>query len=449
MLIKAISLVIFFEALLIQVNGVPLRVLGPQDGSSEEISRVKEATTDANGLVTKMEEVHGKAVNGDAASLSKVHQAFGDHADLNGVGANIQKLKDGKFRMEQAKDSNYAGQGYYDPGKNVVGVGSGFHQGTSADARATRAGTIIHEASHSILGTKDIFDKNGSPTSRGKPTEAGDKVGYKDSHLPEMLHDPKYSKNLHQNADSWRVFGDLCRRQLERRAFEEPDLMKRDEILQARATSCALPPRKPTTPAKATGHDEGGKLTTHLGAKTPANGRKAIGEKSLFKGGKQTSSRGVAKTRAKTTAMGGKVNGGAKTKVAAASKKAAIRTASKKSPSTARGGKVRLNGGAKTKVAAASKKAATRTASKKSPSTARGGRVRLNGGAKTKVAAASKKAATRTASKKSPSTARGGKVNGGTKPKVAAFKKVAAGTASKKSSSLPKLARTAVKVGKK
>ena len=48
----------------------------------------------------------------------------------------------------------------------------------------------------------------------------------KDSHLPDMLHDQKFSKNLHQNADSWRVFGDLCRRQLERRALEEPDLME-------------------------------------------------------------------------------------------------------------------------------------------------------------------------------------------------------------------------------
>jgi hypothetical protein len=41
-----------------------------------------------------------------------------------------------------------------------------------------------------------------------------------------MLKDPKFSKNLHQNADSWRVFSDLCRRELERRALEEPDLMK-------------------------------------------------------------------------------------------------------------------------------------------------------------------------------------------------------------------------------
>ena len=120
-----------------------------------------------------MEAVHQKASNGDAASLSKIHQAFGTHADMNGVGANIQKLKDGKFKMEQAKNSKFGGQGYYDPNKKTVELGSAFHSSSSSQ----RAGTIIHEASHHILGSSDIFDKHGSPTNRAKPTEAGDKVG--------------------------------------------------------------------------------------------------------------------------------------------------------------------------------------------------------------------------------------------------------------------------------
>src|SRR5260221_13750346 len=41
-----------------------------------------------------------------------------------------------------------------------------------------------------------------------------------------MKASPTFSQNLHQNADSWRVFGELCRRDLELRAFEEPDLVK-------------------------------------------------------------------------------------------------------------------------------------------------------------------------------------------------------------------------------
>ena len=48
----------------------------------------------------------------------------------------------------------------------------------------------------------------------------------KDSNLGEMKANPAFSANLHQNADSWRVFGDLCRRELERRAYEETDLVK-------------------------------------------------------------------------------------------------------------------------------------------------------------------------------------------------------------------------------
>ena len=115
-------------------------------------------------------------------------------------------------------------------------------------------------------------------------------------------------------------------------------MFQRDEILESRAVSCALPHRKPTTAAKATGHEKGAKLTAHPasgahGAKTLAKGRKATVGKSLFKSGKHTPSHGVAKTRAKTTARGGKANGGAKVKAAAAFKKAAIHATSHKSPS--------------------------------------------------------------------------------------------------------------------
>ena len=124
-----------------------------------------------------MEAVHQKATGGDAASLAKVHQAFGTHVDMKGVGDNIQKLKEGKFRMEQAQHPTHLGPGFYDPGKNTVELGSAFHSGNSAEDKKNREGTILHESSHAILGTKDIFDKHGHPTSQGKPMNAGDKVG--------------------------------------------------------------------------------------------------------------------------------------------------------------------------------------------------------------------------------------------------------------------------------
>ena len=107
-------------------------------------------------------------------------------------------------------------------------------------------------------------------------------------------------------------------------------VFQRDEILQARAASCALPRHKPTTPAKATGHEKGGKLTAHPGTR----GAKSTGGKQLFKGGKKTPSHGAANTHAKTTARSGKVTGGAKPRVAAAFKKAAAHAASKKAPAS-------------------------------------------------------------------------------------------------------------------
>ena len=137
-----------------------------------------------------------------------------------------------------------------------------------------------------------------------------------------------------------------------------------DLLLEVRAASCALPPRKPTTPAKATGHDKGGKVTAHPGvrsAKTPANGKKSTGGKSLFKGSKKTSSHGVAKTRTK-------VNSGAKVKAAAAFKKAATHAAGKKVATHAAGKKVATHAAGKK---AATHTAATHTAAKKSTSFAK------------------------------------------------------------------------------
>jgi len=73
MLIKAIALVLLLEAIagmihpsisrtshsfihdffsFCLVNGVPLRVVGPQDGSPEEIARVKTATSDGTHVFT-------------------------------------------------------------------------------------------------------------------------------------------------------------------------------------------------------------------------------------------------------------------------------------------------------------------------------------------------------------------------------------------------------------
>jgi len=81
-------------------------------------------------------------------------------------------------------------------------------------------------------------------------------------------------------------------RELERRALEvgldggkfpypPPTLFslcifQRDEILQARAVTCALPLRKPTTPTKAAGNGDAvknGKQTTQPGARSPSKGR--------------------------------------------------------------------------------------------------------------------------------------------------------------------------------
>jgi len=121
-----------------------------------------------------METVHAAAQNGDAGAMAKVKGAFGVQPNMEGIGNNIQALKGGKFKMGEAKNPNMIGPGAYNPNTQKVELGSGFHLGTTPEQRA---GQIMHEASHAVIGTKDVFDASGKPTDRQKATNAGDKTG--------------------------------------------------------------------------------------------------------------------------------------------------------------------------------------------------------------------------------------------------------------------------------
>ena len=121
-----------------------------------------------------METVHAAAQNGDATAMAKVKGAFGVTPNMKGVGDNIQALKDGKFKMGEAKNPNMLGPGAYNPNSQRVELGSGFHLGTTPEQRA---GQILHEASHAVIGTKDVFNAQGQPTNQQKATNAGDKTG--------------------------------------------------------------------------------------------------------------------------------------------------------------------------------------------------------------------------------------------------------------------------------
>jgi hypothetical protein len=137
-------------------------------------------------LVLKMETVHKKAEAGDKESLAKIHGAFGDTPNLTGIKDNIKALKTGKFRMVDAQHPTYTGPGFYDPNTKLVQLGTGFHAGTTPEYRA---GAILHEASHSIIGTSDIFNKNGQPTMQSRIENPGDKSGCTFSFLPRRARD--------------------------------------------------------------------------------------------------------------------------------------------------------------------------------------------------------------------------------------------------------------------
>jgi hypothetical protein len=121
-----------------------------------------------------METVHKAAQNGDKAAMDKVHGAFGVTPNMKGIEDNIQALKGGKFKMGDAKHPTMLGPGAYNPNSGRVELGSGFHLGTTPEQRA---GQVLHEASHAVIGAKDVFDAHGNPTDRQKATATGDKIG--------------------------------------------------------------------------------------------------------------------------------------------------------------------------------------------------------------------------------------------------------------------------------
>ena len=121
-----------------------------------------------------MEAVHAAAQGGDAGAMEKVKGAFGVTPNMDAIGNNIQGLKNGKFKMGEAKDPNMLGPGAYNPSTDKVHLGTGFHAGTTPEERA---GQVLHEASHAVIGTKDVFNAQGQPTDQQKATNAGDKTG--------------------------------------------------------------------------------------------------------------------------------------------------------------------------------------------------------------------------------------------------------------------------------
>lgn len=127
----------------------------------------------AHAQVLKMQEVAHKASNGDVEALKHVHHAFGNNPNLPAIHGHIQALHDGKYSVQDAH-GGHSGMGAYNPNTGHVSFGSAFHSTLTKDHE--RAGAVLHESSHKILGTKDVWSGSGQPLDKTKPGP-GDHIG--------------------------------------------------------------------------------------------------------------------------------------------------------------------------------------------------------------------------------------------------------------------------------
>ncbi|KAJ3482518.1 hypothetical protein NLI96_g6915 [Meripilus lineatus] len=239
-------------------------------------NRFDTAQKDANKQISAMRKGIDKFHAGDPEATQYYEAAFGKNgvnSDSRHVDANIQRLENGKIKVKTAThkmpDSDMIAAVPYTPpaegsssqawtAKDAV-FGEKFHGGIN---RQGRAGTLIHEATHQISRLGDHVGTDGNiitrrPEDNGKPKSALDGYtnnpnGHKTVH--EVAHDTDFTavrnnaKNMHDNSDSYTLFGSLCSQPgaLSRRDFDlyNQALFERDhaQLLHiARRNSCQLP----------------------------------------------------------------------------------------------------------------------------------------------------------------------------------------------------------------
>lgn len=261
--------------LTVEIEDVP-------SGHEENAQMVKDAATLANERILKMEATLEDYTN--PVNQARIEAAFGTKADINQIKATVQKMKSDSVPIHTADPSKHDGvaKTSYNRDENqqiirdnkglstmkYVQLGSGFYTMDPND----RAGTLIHEAAHYVAAAGDDYRPNIKQKLVVKGNEKSTRLdmqeaGYAtDKEKKNVLHQDivgnvspqgraenfntlvqgsdfysvrNNAKNMHDNADSYRVFASLCSRSLYRRALRRGDpvgyyLSKREQ--------CSLPP---------------------------------------------------------------------------------------------------------------------------------------------------------------------------------------------------------------
>ncbi|CAA7263797.1 unnamed protein product [Cyclocybe aegerita] len=251
--------VLLVAALSMQTLAAPLTAKIGSDGSQANRKAIQDALPVANQKIKNMQAVVGGS---NAKNHPAVVKAFGKDANVGEIKKTVGKLADGRIVVPHTDAAPGVTEGATNPKNGHVTFGSTFYQ--SGKSANSRAGTIIHEASHALGKTVDAFDKKGKPYKYGESlpadkVKAGVQIGYKDSNMDKLK--ATSSSQMHHNADSYRVFADECpqaKRELVERAMDVEDLEIREFLLRracakgkagAAAKSGAKPAQKPAAAA--------------------------------------------------------------------------------------------------------------------------------------------------------------------------------------------------------
>jgi hypothetical protein len=275
--------------------------------SQDRVTAFNQADARAKEMVQKM----AKVANSDKPEHKKiVNDAFGPNADRSKIKATIKKLdtepvRIGTTDVAGVKADLVATTPVTRPNGPTGNIKLGPNFFAADSSKDYRAGTLIHEATHQQSHTGDLINKNdrivgaledqktnikmqengrphigyhfpGEANPKKVPTSAADLSDkYKNNR-------DKVVKNMHDNADSYRVFAHLCsqpgvaRRDIElfSRALLEADAD--DHFYLAKRSSCALPKDyfKNKAAAKAAAPGKGAKAAVPgKGTKATASGK--------------------------------------------------------------------------------------------------------------------------------------------------------------------------------
>ncbi|KDR84163.1 hypothetical protein GALMADRAFT_151166 [Galerina marginata CBS 339.88] len=178
------------------------------DHEPEDEAILQEANHEANDQYIHMLRVLDHPE--DASHKRIITKSFGPEPELGEIRKNVkllisEDLKVGDVRLPEGFNPGVLG--YMIPGVNTLHFTHEFYSDLS---KKGRAGTVIHEATHALFGSKDYFTRDTGPKGIQPISKADAKhvphhVGYLHADF-DMLKN-KASGVMHKNADSYLAFG--------------------------------------------------------------------------------------------------------------------------------------------------------------------------------------------------------------------------------------------------